>query len=119
MSAARVHAEYGAVPKPQKPLISPKLRESAKGRACTVRWSDCDGGGETTVLAHLRKWSGAGIGQKGDDTFAVFACMPCHDAIDGRGNGSYVPENVLLRALRETQAVWLAEGLLTVKGAKP
>jgi hypothetical protein len=105
------------VPKPRT-LVSPTLRQSARGRACSVRWSlSCDGSGETTVLAHLRKWSGAGIAQKPDDTFAVFACAACHDCIDGRRHCD-VPEAELLRALRETQSVWLAEGLLTVKGAK-
>lgn len=106
-----------AFPRPQT-LVSPILRASARGRPCTVRWSvACDGGGETTVLAHLRRYSGAGVAQKGDDTFAVFACHACHDAIDGR-RGSEVPESDILRALRETQAIWLAEGLLTVKGQR-
>lgn len=102
-----------AVPKPQKPGASAKLRQSARGRLCTVRWADCDGGGETTVLAHLRRWNGAGVGQKGEDTFAVFACHACHDAMDGR-RGSRPPESVLLRALRETQAIWIAEGLIRI-----
>jgi hypothetical protein len=106
-----------AFPKPRT-LVSPMLRQSARGRACTVRWSvACDGGGETTVLAHIRRGSGAGVAQKPDDTFAVFACHACHDALDGR-RGAEVPEADLLRALRETQAVWIAEGLITVKGAK-
>jgi hypothetical protein len=83
-----------------------------------VRWDDCDGGGETTVLAHLREWGGAGIAQKPDDTFAVYACFSCHTAIDRRGGNLGVPSNVLLRALRETQNTMLAEGLLTVGGRK-
>ena len=106
-----------AVPKPHKPLVSAKLRDSAKGRPCTVRWSSCDGGGETTILAHLREWGGAGIGQKPDDTFAVYSCFPCHRDID-RLTYDHPPEGVVLRALRETQGIMLAEGLLTVKGAK-
>lgn len=104
-------------PKPPKPLVSAKLRQSAKGRPCTVRWHGCDGGGETTVLAHLRTWNGAGTGQKGDDTFACFACHSCHDAADGR-RGERVPADVLMRALRETQAIWLDEGLLKIGDRK-
>jgi hypothetical protein len=109
--------DFAPCPKPRT-LVSPALRQSARGRPCAVRWSvACDGSGETTVLAHLRKWSGAGVAQKGDDTFAVFACAACHDCIDGRRGGD-VPEAELLRALRETQSAWLTDGLLTVKGAK-
>jgi hypothetical protein len=108
--------DFNPCPKPFT-LVSPVLRQSAKGRPCTIRWTNCDGGGETTVLAHLRPGSGAGIGQKPSDTFAVFACFGCHNDIDGRGYDR-PPEGVVLRALRETQNAWLAEGLLTVKGAK-
>ena len=97
-------------------LVSPALRKSAKGRPCTVRWTDCDGGGETTVLAHIRgPW--CGIGQKPSDTFACFACAACHDCLDMRRNDR-IPPGEVLRAVFETHAIWMAEGLLTVKGAR-
>lgn len=70
------------------------LRQFARGQPCTVRLPDvCDGGGETTVLAHLRKFGLAGTGQKPDDRIAVHACAPCHDVIDGRTpRPEWIPE---------------------------
>jgi hypothetical protein len=105
-----------AAPKPQPPLVSPLLRKSARGKPCSVRWDGCDGGGETTVLAHLRQWSDAGVAQKPDDTFAVYACFNCHNAIDRRrmDNDNPVPAGNILRALYRTQQSMLREGLLKV-----
>lgn len=102
------------IPKPQRPLVSPKLRQSARGRDCTVRWHGCDGGGETTVLAHV-PGAGSGVGQKGDDCFAVYACHACHDHLDGRRQPR-VPAEDILRALNETWRIMLAEKLIVVGG---
>lgn len=60
------------------------LRKLAKGKPCLVRLPGCDGGGETTVLAHIRRANVAGMGQKPHDLIAVRACDPCHSVIDGR-----------------------------------
>ncbi|GGA00280.1 nuclease domain-containing protein [Dyella caseinilytica] len=62
------------------------LRKLARGQACLVRLPGCDGGGETTVLAHYRMLPYCGIGIKPPDQLAAFACAACHDAIDGRRN---------------------------------
>ena len=101
-------------PKPWT-LVSPALRQSAKGRPCTVRWSqNCDASGETTVLAHIRgTW--CGIAQKPHDIWACFACFHCHSSLDLRGEGR-IPPSEVMRAVFETQAVWLSEGFITVKG---
>jgi predicted ATPase len=40
------------------------LRKLAKGKPCTVLLEGCDGGGETTVLAHIRKAHVAGSGSE-------------------------------------------------------
>lgn len=105
-----------AFPKPQT-LVSPALRKSARGRDCTLRLPGCDGGGETTVLAHIRMFGNAGVGQKPADLFAVFACHHCHDSLDGRNR--WRPDaGDILRALMETQSAWMAEGLISAKGAK-
>lgn len=62
-----------------------KLRRAAKGRPCMVRLPGCDGGGETTVLAHLRIAGYCGMGLKPDDlAFGAWCCAPCHDLVDGR-----------------------------------
>jgi hypothetical protein len=110
---SRVATTFGPVPRPQKPLVSPALRQAARGMRCTLRWSlECDGGGDTTVLAHLRgPW--CGIGQKPSDWFGVYACHACHDALDGR-RGERVPPEEVVRALHETLASLFRDGLLAV-----
>ncbi len=114
----RVFRYIGEAPKPHRPLVSPALRNAARGRPCTLRWAnDCDGGTETTVLAHIRgTWSG--IGQKPADWFGIWCCFACHDHLDRRREGA-VPDSEVIRALHETWSALFDEGLLTVKGAKP
>lgn len=106
-----------AWPRPPKPLVSNAIRQSARGKLCSLRWHGCDGGGETTVLAHIRRGSRAGVASKPGDHWAVYACASCHDALDGR-RGEPVPDGEVLRALHETQAVLFSEGLLTAPSRK-
>lgn len=95
-------------------IQSNKLRASARGKDCTVRISGvCNENPETVVLAHLPSGS-KGIGMKGHDTIAVFACSACHDVIDGRSKGE-IDWKDMLRALRETQEIWINEGLMLIK----
>ena len=61
-------------------------RRAAKGQPCLIRLPVCDGGGETTFLAHYRLAGTCGMGMKLDDEQAAFACVNCHDAVDGRRN---------------------------------
>lgn len=61
------------------------LRKLARGQQCMVRIDGCDGGGETTVLAHLRMPGYCGTGIKPDDlAFGAWCCARCHAKIDGR-----------------------------------
>ena len=61
------------------------LRKAARNKPCTIRLPGvCDGGGESTVLAHYRLAGHCGIGQKPIDLLAAFGCGPCHDVADGR-----------------------------------
>jgi hypothetical protein len=61
------------------------LREFAKNKPCMVRLVGvCNFRDDTTVLAHIRRASVAGMGQKPPDTCAVWACSSCHDEIDRR-----------------------------------
>lgn len=60
------------------------LRKAARGQPCLVRLPGCDGGGETTVLAHYRMAGYCGVGSKPPDELAAHACANCHDLIDGR-----------------------------------
>lgn len=95
-------------------IQSKKLRDSARGRDCTLRLPGvCNFNPETTVLAHL-PCGMKGVGMKSPDNMAVFACSSCHDAIDGRSRVD-VDAFDLLRALAETQAYWLEKGLIVVK----
>lgn len=60
------------------------LRKLARGQPCLVRLPGCDGGGETTVLAHYRLAGTCGIGMKPAHWQAAWACCHCHSIIDGR-----------------------------------
>jgi hypothetical protein len=60
------------------------LRELARGRPCQVRLPGCDGGGETTVLAHYRLSGLNGVGMKPPDEIGAWACHWCHSCVDRR-----------------------------------
>lgn len=60
------------------------LRKAARGKPCMVRLPGCDGGGETTVLAHFRLLPYCGTGIKPRDELGAHCCARCHDLIDGR-----------------------------------
>jgi hypothetical protein len=62
-----------------------KIRKAAQGEPCLLRLPGiCRGGGETTVLAHVRRNGNAGVGMKPPDVSGVFCCAACHDALDQR-----------------------------------
>jgi hypothetical protein len=101
----------------QPPLVSTALRQSARGETCTLRLNCCNCDPSTTVLAHLRFFSWAGMGQKPDDLLAVFACSACHNALDRRASPAWGWDDVL-RALGETLMRQKAKGLIEVRGDK-
>jgi hypothetical protein len=68
-----------------RPRMTP-ARKAAKGQRCMVRLPGCDGGGETTVLAHYRLAGTCGTGTKPPDELGAWCCASCHDRIDGRVN---------------------------------
>lgn len=97
-------------------VSSEKLRATADGQECTVRMPGiCNHNPETTVLTHL-PCGQKGMGMKGFDTVAVYACCACHDVIDGRAAGEIDWQDVL-RAIAETHEALIRAGILTVKGA--
>lgn len=94
-------------------LVSKKLRASAKGKECTLRLEGiCCFNPETTVLAHL-PCGQKGAGMKSPDNMAIFACAECHAHIDG-ANRWDVSAKDYLRALAETQAIWIEQGLILI-----
>lgn len=65
-----------------KRIESKKIRESARGADCTIRFPGiCNFNPETTVLAHF---NGAGMALKDDDDEGAYACSSCHDELDRR-----------------------------------
>lgn len=78
-------APVGKPIKKRRPRSTPARKES-KGMPCMIRLPGCDGGGETTVLAHYRLAGYCGTGIKPPDEMGAFACVKCHDACDGRRN---------------------------------
>lgn len=105
-----------------KPLRSDALRKSARGEPCTVRIPGvCDGGGETTVLAHINHIGS--MGGKSSDLSACYSCARCHDVIDVRDLKAWNANKEHLdwhkcRAMVETHARMVEQGLISVKGAK-
>lgn len=96
-------------------VVSKALRDSARGRSCTLRLPGCGHDDGTVVLAHL-PCGQKGVGMKSPDQMAVFACHSCHAQLDGASRWD-IPAQDYLRALAETQAAWLREGLMKIKGA--
>lgn len=95
-------------------VVSKKLRDSAKGQSCALRITRC-ASDETVVLCHLPIKGFGGMGMKAPDNLAVFGCAHCHAVLDGRAQGDFT-EADLLRALAETQMIWIELGLMTIKG---
>lgn len=61
------------------------LRREARGRPCMVRIPlVCDGGGETTVLAHFRLAGTCGTAVKPPDRLGAWCCGPCHGYVGDR-----------------------------------
>jgi hypothetical protein len=94
-----------------------KLRESARGRDCTIRIPGvCNFNPDTVVLCHVGRKRG--IGKKCHDIHAIYACSDCHDVVDGRAQYCKALTEMIptytLEALEETQLIMLEEGLIKV-----
>lgn len=90
------------------------VRNSARGECCSLRLCICSSN-ETVVLAHIGRNRGTGF--KCCDNMAVYACMNCHDIIDGRVKSEYTKDQLnseKLRALEETQHKLIKKGVLIV-----
>lgn len=109
-----------SIPKPKK-IKSRKIRQSAKGRNCTLRIPGiCNHDSGTVSLCHLNS-NQKGAGNKSHDIHSIIACNKCHDWLDMRGN-EWMRTDLLelnreaekLRALLETQDIFIQEGLIQV-----
>lgn len=96
---------------------SKKVRNSARGEDCTLRFYQvCNNNPDTVIYAHIG--SGGGVGIKCGDNMGVYACSACHDLIDGRiksPDGNYDFSADVLRALEETQQKLIDKELLVIK----
>jgi hypothetical protein len=105
--------------KSSRPKMTP-ARKAAKGCDCTVQFPGCPNARETTVLCHLRMFSGGGMGIKPHDSEAVFADAYCHDRLDGRASLWLEPHesrfDYIARALIRTLRIQRAAGVLIYKG---
>ena len=81
-----------------------------------IRLPGCDGGGETTVLAHYRLAGYCGVGMKPDDRLGAWACASCHDIVDQRRRlDGWEREQIRLahaEGVMRTLAYWAREGLV-------
>ena len=99
-------------------IISTKLRNSAKGQACTLQIPGvCNANPETTVLCHAPS-EVKGMGNKSHDFHAAFGCSACHEALDQHRVGEW-EYFYWLRGIQRTQAHWQAKGMLIVPVDKP
>ena len=98
-------------------VVSNALRNSARGEMCTLRLQGCLPGTETVVLAHVPGTGMKGIGMKVPDVCSCYACMNCHDIIDGRKRGEWDYRDIV-RAMAETLMRFIEKGLLTIKGTQ-
>lgn len=98
-----------------------KLRKSARGKPCTLRFPGiCNHDWSTVVLAHVTEKGNHGMGLKPPDTSAVYACSSCHDVLDGRvqvKGERFVQEEEIRRvcvamALKRTHELMREDGLL-------
>lgn len=104
-----------------KPGKSEAVRASAAGEPCALRLPCCLPGNDTVILAHIRMFGAAGMGEKPADYAALYACHACHDALDRRNAmtaGLWGFEDVL-RALLETHRRLDAKGLLHMGELEP
>lgn len=96
-----------------------KIRDSARGQACTVQSPWCNGNPETTVFAHYGEPGEKGMGLKPDDTSGAYACSACHDRLDGRAEWQSASQKAWrekeffwFRAMRRTWALLVENGVL-------
>jgi hypothetical protein len=121
----------------QNPMLLPKIRSrvllsACADMPCTLRVASLVPFGacshqETVVGCHLDRTIGKSMGSKVSDLFVAAGCHACHAIIDGRDRAAvdWITKNAptammerMLKGLAETQARWVAMGLIEVKGGE-
>jgi len=100
----------------ETPIRSRKYIDGSRGQPCTLRLPGCDGGGETTVFAHiLDRHAGAGV--KASDISGADSCANCHARFDGQRGAPLTDEewrSYALRGLQETFENRVRRGIVVV-----
>jgi len=100
-------------------IVSKAVRDSARDEQCTVNIAGvCSYRTDTTVFAHLPDES-KGMGTKSDDLSGCYACMACHDVLDGRRRHVLSAEErewYMRRAMVRTWRRLLEKKIITIKG---
>jgi hypothetical protein len=94
-------------------ISSKAYRDGARDQPCTLRCSpECDGGGETTVFAHIRdRHTGTSI--KASDISGCDACAACHQMLDSAWPPYLASWHFYaLRGLQETLENRIQRGIL-------
>ena len=89
------------------------LRKAARGQECQLRlMAICQGGTDTTVLAHIRRAGSGGIGIKPPDTVGIWCCHRCHEVLDGRAGNVRAHDSDILDGLIRTLCELDKQGIL-------
>jgi hypothetical protein len=83
-------------------------RKAARGQPCMVRLEGCDGGGETTILAHYSLAGLSGRGYKSSDAIGAWCCYPCHQKCDGAVKSGYTRDQLRLALAEGVFRTWQA-----------
>lgn len=88
-------------------MISAKLRNSARGEACTFNIPGvCTGSVESVVLCHAPS-EAKGMGMKSPDFWAAFGCHACHEHLDLRCVACDIERFYWLRGIFRTWQRWI------------
>lgn len=93
--------------------VSTKLRNSARGKACTFNTPFCNYDPATVVLCHIHDEM-TGKATKANDYSAAYGCSSCHEAIDQHRLSKQDELFYCLRALQRTLHIWVQSGLVFV-----
>ncbi len=100
----------------QPPIVSKKIRQSAKGQPCTMLSPVCCGDSNKVALRHYNGLSGGqGWGRKADDIFAFYGCQSCEDWFALGHDTRELKDSYMLNAMIKTQRKLFDAGLLEVK----
>ncbi len=94
-----------------------KLRQSAKGRACTMNSPWCNGNPETTIWCHSNhEEHGKSMGGKSHDIFGFYGCSDCHQWYDiasrQQGFSNEVRRDWFRKAFERSLLIVVTEGIL-------